>query len=342
MISKPITLQTWERNDDLQPVRIMQGDAMSRVLKITLASNGAPVDLTNTAVSAHFLRPQDLQSFLPAEIVDPLSGLVQVTLTSQISAVPGIVNLIVRVVKADPSEVLFSGTARIEVMQNSVDDSAAEATNEFTALTVALAQVQGFEGRIDDLETGKIDIAEKAAPNGVATLDTNGKIVQMPTATDVGAIPVAEKGMANGVATLDSAGKLVQVPLMSNLLNLIYPIGSIYLSISAANPETLFGGTWERIAQGQTLVGVNSSDTDFNAAGKTGGEKAHILTIPEMPAHNHGINFSKNVGAYANPALGDGGNTWGNSTNTVSNTGGGLAHNNMPPYITCYIWKRTA
>lgn len=205
MISKPITIQTWEHNDDLQPVRIMQGDAMSRILKITLASRGAPVDLTNTTVTAHFLRPGGLQSFLPADVTDAGAGLVQVTLTSQIAAVPGRVDLIIRAVKAEPVEVLFSGTARIEVMPNGVDDGAIEADNEFTALTVALAQVQQFEGRIGALETGKIDSAEKGVPGGVATLDPDGNAVQNP----------ASLGKANGIpklpATLPATGSLLQL-----------------------------------------------------------------------------------------------------------------------------------
>ena len=67
-----------------------------------------------------------------------------------------------------------------------------------------------------------------------------------------------------------------------------YPIGAIYLSIDSTNPTKLFGGTWQQIAQGRTLVGVDTSDIDFNIVEKTGGEKTHTLTVAEMPSHTHG------------------------------------------------------
>lgn len=121
---------------------------------------------------------------------------------------------------------------------------------------------------------------------------------------------------------------------------LLYPIGSIYMSIQDTNPSAFFGGTWERIAKGKTLVGVDENDTDFNASSKTGGEKTHTLTIDEMPAHNH-----KTFGQYAKIGSGSIENTWlgwssGNAT--VMNTGGSQPHNNMQPFYTCYIFVRTA
>lgn len=250
MISKPITMQTWERNDDLQPVRIMQGDAMSRVLKITLASCGAPVDLTNTAVSVHFLRPQGLQSFLPAEIIDAAAGLVQVTLTSQVAAEPGTVKLIIRAVKADPVEVLFSGTAQIQVMANGVDDGAIESTNEFTALTVALAQVQQFEGRITDLETGKIDVAEKGVPGGLATLDPQtGKLQQ----TD-GLLQTSDRGAAGGVAALPAT-----LPANGSLLQL--GAGGTVQAATDASGAVVASGRLPKMLSARTSVIPTAPDT---------------------------------------------------------------------------------
>lgn len=128
----------------------------------------------------------------------------------------------------------------------------------------------------------------------------------------------------------------------TDIVNLIYPVGSIYMSVNSTNPKTLFGGTWAQIAQGRTLVGVDTSDTDFKTAEKTGGEKTHTLTKNELPQID--INTK-----YARTAGGDGsglvyGTTTGNSNNAlVTNTNyGGKAHNNLQPYFTCYIWKRTA
>lgn len=258
MISKPITMQTWERNDDLQPVRIMQGDAMSRILKITLASRGAPVDLTNTTVTAHFLRPGGLQSFLPADVTDAGAGLVQVTLTSQIAAVPGRVDLIIRAVKAEPVEVLFSGTARIEVMPNGVDDGAIVADNEFTALTVALSTVQEYDGRIGALETGKLDAAEKGVPGGVATLDPQtGKLQQ----TD-GLLQTSDRGAAGGVAALPST-----LPATGSLLQL--GAGGTVQAATDASGTVVTNGDLPKIIRG-----------DVSAPGAAGVRQAIPVTFP--------------------------------------------------------------
>lgn len=121
----------------------------------------------------------------------------------------------------------------------------------------------------------------------------------------------------------------------------IYPVGSIYMSINPTNPSELFGGTWEAWGSGRVPVGVDTTQEEFETVQKTGGEKTHTLTINEMPAHNHGLNFANNIGPYASPVSGDGGASWGNSTNTVSSTGENKPHNNLQPYITCYMWLRT-
>lgn len=122
---------------------------------------------------------------------------------------------------------------------------------------------------------------------------------------------------------------------------LAYPVGSIYMSVNNTNPGTLFGGTWKQI-KGKFLVGVDSSDTDFNISEKTGGEKTHTLTIEEMPSHKHTQNYV-GVDWYQHGTSGN----WDISSTRepfreTGSTGGGKAHNNLPPYLTVYMWKRTA
>lgn len=131
---------------------------------------------------------------------------------------------------------------------------------------------------------------------------------------------------------------------ISVITDLIYPIGSLYMSVNNVNPSTLFGGTWESWGEGKTIVGVDTSQTEFNEVEKTGGEKTHKLTIDEMPSHNHqygdyyGISPSSTTGAssvaYNNVTAYPGGSTL--------SAGGDNSHNNLQPYITCYMWKRTA
>lgn len=117
-----------------------------------------------------------------------------------------------------------------------------------------------------------------------------------------------------------------------------YPVGSIYLSVTDANPAALFGGTWERIG-GRFLLGADST----YAAGSTGGETAHTLTVDEMPKHNHEIDNLNASGdttpfmtVQAQDKKGYGGNV------QTMYAGGGKAHNNLPPYLAVYMWKRTA
>lgn len=123
-------------------------------------------------------------------------------------------------------------------------------------------------------------------------------------------------------------------------VDLIYPIGSIYLSLNDINPNKLFGGTWERI-KGKTLVGVDESDIDFKTSKLIGGEKTHKLTINEMPSHKHGVNgyWGTTGGGQIRVGELNAGNL---VTNNTTMSGGDQAHNNMQPYYTCFIWYRTA
>lgn len=166
------------------------------------------------------------------------------------------------------------------------------------------------------------------------------------------------------------------------LLDLIYPVGSIYMSIKNTNPGTLFGGTWTAWGAGKVPVGVNTSDANFNTVEKTGGAPTHNLTTAQMPSHSHSIPALSGTAASAGShthtsdvygSTGDfsnnAANLWikggssvaaaygvskasksgGAHTHTVTtkagttgSAGAGGDHNNLQPYITCYMWKRTA
>ncbi len=117
-----------------------------------------------------------------------------------------------------------------------------------------------------------------------------------------------------------------------------YPVGAIYLSVIDANPAALFGGTWERIG-GRFLLGADATYT----AGSTGGEAEHTLTVGEMPKHNHDVD-NLNASGNATPFMtvqaqdkkGFGGNV------KTMYAGGNQPHNNLPPYLAVYMWRRTA
>lgn len=150
------------------------------------------------------------------------------------------------------------------------------------------------------------------------------------------------------------------------IMNALYPVGTIYMSVNSANPGDIFGGSWQAWGSGRVPVGVNTSDTSFDTVEKTGGEKTHKLTANESgtTAHVHGgfvdtdhyvMNDSpsaRNVGI----TDGESGDVYyidGQSqpeikfkhrttTGKAEAKAAASAHNNLQPYITCYMWKRIA
>lgn len=118
-----------------------------------------------------------------------------------------------------------------------------------------------------------------------------------------------------------------------------YPIGSIYISTNETSPETLFGGKWSEI-HGAFLF-ANSA---LHQAGEIGGEEAHTLTVDEMPSHQHSIPYPNSAGpeeaAIAYPAESDTNKSWGAEMCKTRSAGNSVAHNNMPPYLSVYMWER--
>lgn len=132
---------------------------------------------------------------------------------------------------------------------------------------------------------------------------------------------------------------------INNVVDMIYPIGSIYLSVNNVNPSSIFGGSWESFGTGRTLVGVDTSQTEFNTVEKTGGEKTHKLTVQELASHQHGFQGGSALFTQKDQGvkgLGSG-VYWVEGVGSIPNTsnaGGDQPHNNLQPYITCYMWKR--
>ena len=129
--------------------------------------------------------------------------------------------------------------------------------------------------------------------------------------------------------------KLVKLAIESLSGVASYPVGSIYISVNNTNPGEIFGGTWEQLKDTFLLAAG-----DKYAAGTTGGEEKHTLTVSEIPSHNHnssGAVFDRS-GTSIHGGYGSGS---GNDTRT-GYAGGSQAHNNMPPYTAVYVWKRIA
>jgi len=114
-------------------------------------------------------------------------------------------------------------------------------------------------------------------------------------------------------------------------------VGAIYQSYESTSPASLFGGTWTQLTD-RFLVGAGSS----YAVGATGGEKTHKLTVEEMPNHAHGINTGCGSVVDAGGIVLRGWSGDSYKTLTSGSVGGSVAHNNMPPYLAVYMWRRTA
>lgn len=123
----------------------------------------------------------------------------------------------------------------------------------------------------------------------------------------------------------------------------VWPVGSIYISVNNTNPSTYFGGTWVSFGAGRCLVGVDTSQTEFNTVQKIGGEKTHTLNTNEMPSHSHTLKYSDSDTGFGGNYLTSGKKSaYKTSVVSINNTGGGKPHNNLQPYITVYMWRRTA
>ena len=123
--------------------------------------------------------------------------------------------------------------------------------------------------------------------------------------------------------------------------NAQHPIGSIYMSMNSNSPASIFGGTWEQLKKCFLFAAG-----DNYKAGSTGGEYTHVLTVNEMPTHTHSIGrgwgtdtgetrfvYAESAQKYAN---------WSDAELKTYDTGGSQPHNNMPPYLAVYMWKRIA
>lgn len=123
----------------------------------------------------------------------------------------------------------------------------------------------------------------------------------------------------------------------------IYPVGSVYMSMNATSPRDIFGGTWQRIMNRFLFAAGYSMDS-----GETGGESEVTLDVSQIPEHTHNLSLVTPDGTVGKKSTSfiqygyDGDNTTYTNANAIEKTGENQPHNNMPPYITVYMWFRTA
>ena len=154
----------------------------------------------------------------------------------------------------------------------------------------------------------------------------------------------------NNKFSLDSDGNLTVNSITSNenknlniteICNVIYPIGSVYISINNIEPSSLFGGTWEKLEDRFLLA---SGKTYTN--GNIGGEATHKLTIDEMPSHTHTLYIDAKGTTipawWTRHLFVQNDSPHEAQPNNLTSTGNSQPHNNMPPYLVVNMWKRIA
>jgi len=252
----------------------------------------------------------------------------------------------------DTLDDLFDGTTAVapnlvgfKVGGTAVTSTATE-LNLLDGVTATTAELNYVDGVTSNVQTQ------------LTTLSTDKADLASPTFTGTPLAPTATSG-TNTTQLATTAFVATATGAISGASD-AYPVGSIYMNATnATNPSTLLGfGTWVEFGEGQMLLGESGS----YSIGSTGGSATHTLTASEIPDHNHvykylagqgsgsGVNFAGSPTALAHTWTATTDENVSTSTNhALDTTGiaagtypGGGAHNNMPPYITIYMWKRTA
>jgi hypothetical protein len=183
--------------------------------------------------------------------------------------------------------------------------------------------------------------------NSIATAIATKADLVGPTFTGTPVAPTASSGT--------NTTQIATTAFVQTAFALLYPVGSIYTNATVStNPATLLGfGTWTAFGAGRVMVGFNSSNTLFDTAEETGGSAdsvvvshTHTATVCETP-HSHTYNTPASPGASGTGGLGSAGSASTSAVSTgltvaISTTGSSGTNANYQPYITVYMWKRTA
>ena len=183
--------------------------------------------------------------------------------------------------------------------------------------------------------------------NSIATAIATKADLVGPTFTGTPVAPTASSGT--------NTTQIATTAFVQTAFALLYPVGSIYTNATVStNPATLLGfGTWTAFGAGRVMVGFNSSNALFDTAEETGGSAdsvvvshTHTATVSETP-HSHTYNTPASPGASGTGGLGSAGSASTSAVSTgltvaISTTGSSGTNTNYQPYITVYMWKRTA
>lgn len=341
-------------------VHAKQNDSATRYIYATLTQNGAPYEIPAGTIGTMRVRKPDgtacfYDSTETAQAVSISGNVAQCLLVDQALTAAGKAECEVNLYNSE-GEKLTSFTFALFIQASVLDDAEIVSSSYYNVLTQKIAEAQQAasaaassanaaassaqeaEQSAQDAAASVVDAVKSVngeTPNASGAVTVGGADIQltgysMPSSTS----PIAAADSVNaGLGKLEAA--LTPKIDRGQLLDLVYPVGSIYIAYHHTSPAELFGGTWTRM-QDCFLWACAASES----IGETGGEKTHVLTVNEMPSHRHDVDYA-----------GTSGNSYGfvDSTSAGSSgmqrtsyTGGGAAHNNMPPYVSVAVWRRTA
>ena len=356
-------------------VHLVQYDTTVPIIAVTLTANGQLYTVPDgAAVNIRLAKPDGTYVYNPAYGLSADSQTVYIAVTVQMTVCIGKLSPVVEVV-------IDGGTAAtgffvLDIDTNPIPEDAIASTDEYQTIQQLAAQVASAAQIITDNLPGIQYVQENAAnisavaQNGAnvtavgqSISDVNAvgeNISDVQTAAEnLQAIRQAPTAAANAAQSAQRAQQYAEsinpanFVQTSGLLNLVYPVGSIYMSTNDTSPAIFLGGSWAKI-QDRFLLAASSSYT----AGSTGGEATHTLTEAELPEISGSFGGTSSGNAWGVLGTSSGvfsrsdpipapTNTEKSSTNTRDATvnmsfGSGQAHNNMPPYLAVYVWKRTA
>lgn len=147
--------------------------------------------------------------------------------------------------------------------------------------------------------------------------------------------------LSSDQADIDARLVITEASITEMLGGLFWPVGSIYISVTPANPSTTLGfGTWSAFGSGRVPVGIDSTDTDFDTAEETGGAKTHTHNVDIASTTSGTPSATTDISDGAGSTVSLASATHTHTTDPASTTT--TASSSLPPYIAVYMWKRTA
>ena len=231
------------------------------------------------------------------------------------------------VAKAEGARIIVKAhTANTGSATLNVDGTGASTIRTTDGTTLSAGQIAG--------SNHYLDLVYNSANNSWVLLNPKGLIAELDTAR-----LIALGGDATGSTSFDGSQNVTITTVVDKLLP--YPVGAIYTSVLSTSPASLFGGTWVAFGAGRVLVGINSSDSDFDQSQETGGAKTVALSIAKCQSQRIQIMRYIQSDERAGPDLASSSTGDQRPVRLQTALASGAAHENMPPYIVVYMWKRT-